>query len=69
MVKISLLNYIETNLKKITNCKWITYLSATSVYGDHKGEWVTEKSETNRSSPNGLSRWKLKTFGKVYSEK
>ena len=28
------------------NIKWITYLSATSVYGDHKGEWVDEKSET-----------------------
>ena len=25
------------------NIKWITYLSATSVYGDHKGEWVDEK--------------------------
>ena len=26
--------------------KWITYLSATSVYGDHKGEWVNENSKT-----------------------
>ena len=24
--------YFEKNLKKLTNCKWITYLSATSVY-------------------------------------
>ena len=31
--------YLETNLKIKTNCKWITYLSATSVYGDHKGDW------------------------------
>ena len=30
---------IKNFLKIIENCKpkWITYLSATSVYGDHKG--------------------------------
>ena len=28
--------------------KWITYLSATSIYGDHKGEWVNENSKTNQ---------------------
>ena len=39
-------NYFETNLKIKTNCKWITYLSATSVYGDHKGDWVNENSIT-----------------------
>ncbi len=38
------------------NPKWMTYLSATSVYGDHKGAWVDEKSETKPTSPNGLSR-------------
>ena len=42
--------------KKLINCKWITYLSATSVYGDHKGEWVNENSITKPSSPNGVSR-------------
>ena len=38
--------------------KWITYLSATSVYGDHKGEWVSENSETKPTSPNGVARLK-----------
>ena len=38
--------------------KWLTYLSATSVYGDHKGEWVDEKSKTNPTSPNGVLRLK-----------
>ncbi|MDB9807763.1 NAD-dependent epimerase/dehydratase family protein [Candidatus Pelagibacter sp.] len=38
--------------------KWITYLSATSVYGDHKGEWVNEKSKTNPISNNGVARLK-----------
>ncbi len=50
--------YVEKNLKQIKNCKWITYLSATSVYGDHKGGWVDEKSITKPSSINGLSRLK-----------
>ncbi len=38
--------------------KWITYLSATSVYGDHGGEWVDEKSKTNPTSINGIERLK-----------
>jgi nucleoside-diphosphate-sugar epimerase len=36
--------------------KWITYLSATSVYGDHKGEWVDENSKTKPTSLNGIAR-------------
>ena len=36
--------------------KWITYLSATSVYGNHNGKWVNEESETKPTSPNGLNR-------------
>ena len=49
---------IKNFLKIIENCKpkWITYLSATSVYGDHKGEWVNEESITKPTSPNGLAR-------------
>ena len=47
-------NYFKS--KKI---KWITYLSATSVYGDHKGEWVDESSETKPTSPNGVGRLKV----------
>ena len=38
------------------NIKWVTYLSATSVYGDHMGEWVNEKSETLPKSKNGIER-------------
>jgi len=36
--------------------KWITYLSATSVYGDHKGAWVNEKSITKPRSSKGVAR-------------
>ena len=38
------------------NPKWITYLSATSVYGDHEGKWVNEESITNPITSNGVDR-------------
>jgi len=44
---------------KSSKFKWITYLSATSVYGDHSGGWVDEKSETKPTSPNGVERLKV----------
>ena len=43
---------------KNLNPKWITYLSATSVYGDHGGEWVDECGRTNPISSNGKARLK-----------
>jgi nucleoside-diphosphate-sugar epimerase len=52
---------VVKNFSKIivdSNIKWITYLSATSVYGDHKGEWVYENSKTKPTSLNGISRLK-----------
>jgi len=50
------------NLKDYFNSskfKWVTYLSATSVYGNHNGEWVDENSETKPNSPNGIERLKI----------
>ena len=44
---------------KISNIKWITYLSATSVYGNHKGEWVNELSKTHPTSLLGINRLKV----------
>ena len=41
---------------EILKSNWITYLSATSVYGDHSGEWVDENSKVNPSTENGKSR-------------
>lgn len=48
-----------SNILKISKIKWATYLSATSVYGDHKGEWVDEMSETKPTTSNGLDRLKV----------
>ena len=55
------IDIVIKNLKdylKSSKFKWITYLSATSVYGNHNGEWVDENSETKPNSPNGVERLK-----------
>ncbi len=62
-------NYLDTNLKEIINCKWITYLSATSVYGDHKGDWVNEDSSTQPTSDNGINRLEAEKNWKSLSNK
>ena len=62
LVSIAPVNSEDIVIKKFQNIfeekkiKWLTYLSATSVYGDHKGEWVDEKSKTNPTSSTGLQR-------------
>ncbi len=62
-------NFLDKNLINLTNCKWITYLSATSVYGDHKGEWVNENSITKPTSVNGLRRLVAENTWKSLSDK
>jgi len=50
---------VMKNFKNIfdnNKIKWITYLSATSVYGNHNGDWVNENSKTNPTSTNGIDR-------------
>jgi nucleoside-diphosphate-sugar epimerase len=52
---------VVKNFKEIikkTNTNWITYLSATSVYGNHEGGWVNEDSETKPTSTSGIKRLK-----------
>ncbi len=62
-------NYFGTNIKNLKNCKWITYLSATSVYGDHQGDWVNELSITKPTSSNGINRLKAENIWKSLSIK
>ena len=62
LVSIPPINDVDVVLKnfkeiiKNTKTKWITYLSATSVYGNHDGEWVNEDSETKPTSISGIKR-------------
>ncbi len=46
---------LKKNIKNLSP-KWITYLSATSVYGNHDGKWVDENSKTIPTSVNGKNR-------------
>ena len=43
----------------------LIYLSSTSVYGDHKGEWVNENSKLKAKSE--LGKWRLKVETKWIS--
>jgi len=43
-------------------------LSATSVYGDHNGEWVDERSKTKPSTLNGKNRLKAENDWQVFSK-
>ena len=45
----------KENLKK-NKFDWITYLSATSVYGDKKGQWVDENTKPQPTSARGIAR-------------
>ncbi len=62
LISIPPINGIDLVIKNfskiIKNCqaKWITYLSATSIYGNHNGEWVSEESLAKPKSPNGIAR-------------
>ena len=65
------LDLVVKNFSKIikeSNPKWITYLSATSVYGDHKGEWVNEESETKPTSVNGIDRLAAEKSWMLFAE-
>jgi len=65
LISVAPVNGVDIVIKNLQNhfkskkLKWITYLSATSVYGDHSGEWVDENSETKPTSPNGIERLKV----------
>ena len=45
----------EKNFKK-NKFDWVTYLSATSVYGDKKGQWVDEATDPEPTSNRGVAR-------------
>ena len=48
----------QKDILNMPSLKWVGYLSATSVYGDHSGNWVDETSETKPVGARGLERKK-----------
>ncbi|WP_032113681.1 SDR family oxidoreductase [Candidatus Paracaedibacter symbiosus] len=46
-------NYFK---KRGSSIRWVGYLSATNVYGDHDGAWVDETATTNPTTINGRAR-------------
>ena len=62
-------SYLDEHFENMKNCRWITYLSATSVYGDHHGDWVNEESITKPTSQNGINRLKAENTWKSLSNK
>ncbi len=75
LLSIAPVNGVDIVIKNFQNyfnskkLKWITYLSATSVYGDHNGEWVDENSETKPTSSNGIERLKVEKEWMKLSDK
>lgn len=45
-----------TQITKLKKLEWLGYLSATSVYGDQKGAWVDETSDTSNCGEIGQRR-------------
>ena len=50
------------NILSLDPTKKIIYLSATSVYGNHNGKWVTEKSKLKTKTIMGKSRLHAEKF-------
>lgn len=48
---------------------WVGYLSSTSVYGDHQGEWVDETSETRGKTEKGIERLKAEEAWSRFSQR
>ena len=46
----------KDHLIKNTNLEWLGYLSATNVYGDHKGRYIGELAKTKPLTQKGINR-------------
>lgn len=51
-----LLNFTELLTQHAKTLQWIGYLSSTSVYGNHDGNWVDESSQLNAQTGQGKLR-------------
>ena len=62
------LELLRSNYDLLNYSKWITYLSSTSVYGDHKGDWVDENSKLIPNSQKGKIRLEIENKWKTLSK-
>ncbi len=62
------LELIGSNFNLLNKSKWITYLSSTSVYGDHKGNWVDENSKLIPNSKKAKIRLEIENKWKDLSK-
>ena len=62
------LNQYQDILLSMSNLKWIGYLSATNVYGDHNGEYVNEFSSLKGNTSKGINRIKAEGQWIEYSK-
>ncbi len=49
----------KTETKYFNKLEWLGYLSSTSVYGDHSGQWVDEYTKINPTTERGKIRKKI----------
>ena len=67
LISISPKNNLDLVLKKFgksfkkNKFDWVTYLSATSVYGDKKGKWVNENTQLIPTTKRGIARVKAES--------
>ncbi|MBT5074153.1 MAG: SDR family oxidoreductase [Kordiimonadaceae bacterium] len=50
------LHHHKEQILNMPHLKWIGYLSATSVYGDHNGDWVDENTIPEPTESRGQNR-------------
>ena len=62
------LNQYQDILLSMSSLKWIGYLSATNVYGDHNGEYVNEFSSLKGNTSKGINRIKAEGQWIEYSK-
>ena len=51
------LHKLKPQLLNSKNLKWVGYLSTTGVYGDTKGEWVSENTSPNPQQDRSIRRF------------
>ena len=60
--------YGELIKKHSAHIQWVGYLSSTSVYGDHQGNWVDEKSDCHPHGSSGILRLKAEETWLAYAK-